>query len=153
MRHGHKSASRTFNGYKTYIAMEQESEFIAAVEVTHGNVHEGEVAKDLIDQQPEELKPDKMMGDTCYGTGPVRQEMAERHIEVLAPVAEGRNPKGLFKKADFQIDLKAQTCLCPGGQIAVKIQRDRDDSLRPFAQRTILLHKRGCPSSREIWVA
>ena len=133
MRHGRKSASRTFNGYKTHIAMEQESEFISAVEVTPGNVHDGEVAKDLIDQQPEELKPDKMIGDTCYGTGPVRKDMAERHIEVLAPVAEGRNAGGLFKKADFQIDLKAETCFCPAGQKAVKIRRDhKTQELKAF---------------------
>ncbi|BCV21833.1 hypothetical protein hamaS1_19020 [Moorella sp. Hama-1] len=119
MRHGRKSAARTFNGYKTHIAMEQESEFISAVEVTSGNVHDGEAAKGLIDQQPEERQPDTMMGDACYGTGPVRKDMAERHIKVVAPVAESRNPQGFLKKTAFQLDLETETCLCPAGQKAV----------------------------------
>ncbi|KYH31467.1 transposase [Neomoorella mulderi] len=75
MRHGRKSTARTFNGYKTHIAMEQESEFIAAVEVTPANTYDGQVAKDLIDQQPEERRPGRMLGDTCYCTGPIRKDM------------------------------------------------------------------------------
>jgi len=133
MRHGRKSAARTFNGYKTHISMEQESEFISAVEVTPGNVHDGEVAKDLIDQQPEQRQPDKMIGDTCYGTGPVRKNMVERHIKVIAPVAEGKNPKGCLKKAEFKIDMEAETCLCPAGQKAAKVRRDhKTNELKAF---------------------
>jgi hypothetical protein len=88
----------TFNGYKTYIAMEQESEFITAVTVTPGNVYDGEAAKDLSDQQPEDRRPENMMGDACYGTIPTRKDMEERHIKVMAPVAEGRNPGGASKR-------------------------------------------------------
>lgn len=133
MRHGRKSVARTFNGYKTHIAMDQESEFINAVEVTAANVYDGEAAKSLIDQQPEGRKPARMLGDTCYGTGPVRKDMEERQVEVIAPVAEARNPKGFLKKSDFQIDLKAQTCRCPAGHQAVKVRRDhKTNELKAF---------------------
>lgn len=133
MRHGRKSAARTFNGYKTHIAMDQESEFINAVEVTAANVYDGEAAKSLVEQQLEERRPDRMLGDACYGTGPVRKDMEERHVEVIAPVAEARNPKGFLKKSDFQIDLQAQICRCPAGHQAVKVRRDhKTNELKAF---------------------
>lgn len=124
MRHGRKSASRTFNGYKTHIAMDQDSEFISAVEVSGANIHDGEVATDLLDQQPSEDLPESIMGDHCYGAGDVREEMEKRGVLVKAPVPDPPNPKGHFKKTDFEIDLEARTCRCPAGQFATKVQYD-----------------------------
>jgi transposase len=125
MRHGRKSAARTFNGYKQHLAMDQKSEFITAVEVTAGNVYDGEVTTELIDQQPAERKPSYIMGDCSYGTGEVRKDMDKRQIGVKAPVPEAVVPGGHLKKTDFVIDLDARTCRCPAGHYAVKTQRDR----------------------------
>lgn len=82
--------------------MDKDLEFITAVEVTSANLYDGQVAKDLVDQEPEGLRPQRLIGDHSYGTGETRKEMAERHIEVVAPVAEARNPKGIIKKTDFR---------------------------------------------------
>lgn len=107
MRHGRKSAARTFNGYKTHIAMVQEFEFIGAVEVTPGNIYDGQVAKDLIDQQPEDRRPQRMIGDHCYGAGPICKGMEERHIEVVDPVTEARDPRWFSsRKSTFKWTLR-----------------------------------------------
>ncbi|MEW5920562.1 MAG: transposase [Bacillota bacterium] len=48
MRHGRKSSSRRFDGYKTNTAMDRESEFITAIVVTPGNAHDSEAATQLV---------------------------------------------------------------------------------------------------------
>jgi hypothetical protein len=72
----------------------------------------------LIDSQPEGLRPERILGDTAYGTGPVRGELSERAVEVLAPVPEAPVKEGRLGKRDFQIDLDSGTVTCPAGEVA-----------------------------------
>ena len=67
-----------------------------------------------------------MLGDTAYGNGPVRAELAERGVEVLAPVPEGKIVEGRLGKRDFQIDLDAGTVTCPAGHtVPISTVNDR----------------------------
>jgi Transposase DDE domain len=70
----------------------------------------------LIDAQPPERRPERMLGDTAYGNGPVRAELAEREVEVLAPVPEGKIEESVLGKHDFAIDMTAGAVTCPAGQ-------------------------------------
>ena len=75
--------------YKIHAAVtNSEVPLITAVEVTAASDQDGPQAPGLVDQQPEHRRPLRLLGDTAYGTGPVRSELAERHIDVLAPVPE-----------------------------------------------------------------
>ena len=56
-----------------------------AVHVAPGGESDGPQAKHLIDSQPPEQRPQRIVGDTAYGNGVVRAELAERHVDVLAP--------------------------------------------------------------------
>lgn len=47
-RHGHKTASRSFDGYKGHISIDPDSEIITATTVTAGNISDGSVAEDLL---------------------------------------------------------------------------------------------------------
>lgn len=47
-RHGHKTETRGFDGYKGHIAIDPDAEIITAAEVTAGNVGDGSVAKELL---------------------------------------------------------------------------------------------------------
>ena len=47
-----------------------------------------------------------MLGDTAYGIGPVRAELADRDVDVLAPLPPGTVKPGRLGKRDFQIDLE-----------------------------------------------
>jgi Transposase DDE domain len=58
------------------------------------------------------------LGDTAYGNGPARAELAECEVDVLAPVAEAPLKEGRLGKRDFDIDLAAGTVTCPAGQLA-----------------------------------
>jgi Transposase DDE domain len=89
MRHGRKSQQQSFDGYKLSAAATNAAEpLITAVEVAPASEQDGPQAKALIDSQPEELHPERILGDTAYGNGPTRAELREREVDVLAPVPE-----------------------------------------------------------------
>ena len=70
-------------------------------------------AKHLIDTQPADRCPDRILGDTAYGNGVVRSELAKRDVDVLAPVAEGAIVED--RVASFMIDPAAEVVTCPAG--------------------------------------
>src|SRR3954453_16972686 len=88
MRHGRKSQHQRFDGFKLSAAGTNAPEpLITAVEVAPASEQDGPQAKHLIDAQPPERRPRRVLGDTAYGTGPVRAELADRGVDVLAPLA------------------------------------------------------------------
>jgi transposase len=119
MRHGRKSQHQRFDGYKLHATATNTAEpLLTAVGVAPANEQDGPQAAALIEAQPESRRPERLLGDTAYGTGPVRAELAERDVEVLAPVPEAPVREGRLTKRDFEIDLEAGTVTCPTGQVA-----------------------------------
>jgi Transposase DDE domain/Transposase domain (DUF772) len=116
MRHGRKSSQTRFDGYKLSAAATNTAEpLITAVQVAPAGETDGPQAKHLIDAQPRARRPQRVLGDTAYGNGPVRAELAERDVDVLASVPEGKVVEGRLGKHDFQIDLDGGTVTCPAG--------------------------------------
>ncbi len=119
MRHGRKSQSQRFDGYKLSAAATSGPEpLLTAVAVAPASEQDGQQAKELVDSQPKRRRPRRLLGDTAYGTGPVRSELSERAVEVLAPIPEGSAKAGRLAKRDFAVDLDAGTVTCPAGQLA-----------------------------------
>ena len=124
-RHGHKTSSRGFDGYKGHAATDPDSEIITATTVTPGNVGDAAAAEDLIadlfpdapepGEQPEQEMAPVVYGDAAYGTGELHELLSEAGIEsrckTQAPTAAG----GLFSKDRFDIDLEAGAATCPAG--------------------------------------
>lgn len=134
MRHGRKSSARRFDGYKTHTAMETGNNFITEIEVTPGNIHDSEAAALLVDEQPEERKPDTVLCDMAYGTGQNREEMEKRRVKLICPVPTDLGRNGCYPKSAFTIDLDAQTCQCPAGKTAAeKIYHKKTNQLKVFA--------------------
>ena len=119
MRHGRKSRHQRFDGFKLSAAVTNTPEpLITAVAVAPASEQDGPQAKQLIDAQPPGRRPSRVLGDTAYGLGPVRAELAERDVEVLAPLPPAGSRPGRLVKRDFSIDPAAGTVTCPAGQIA-----------------------------------
>jgi hypothetical protein len=119
MRHGRKSQHQRFDGFKLSATATNTAEpLITAVDVAPASEQDGPQAKHLIDAQSDKRRPGRLLGDTAYGTGPVRAELADRQVDVLAPVPEGHAKHGRLAKRDFKLDLAAGTVTCPAGQIA-----------------------------------
>jgi hypothetical protein len=116
MRHGRKSSQARFDGYKlSAAATNTPVPLIAAVDVAPAGETDGPQAKGLLDAQPERRRPRRVLGDTAYGNGSVRAELAERGVDVLAPVPEGKIVQGRLGKREFKIELDAGTVICPAG--------------------------------------
>src|SRR6266566_1439397 len=101
MRHGRKSSHQRFDGYKLSAAASNTCEpLITAVDIAPASEQDGPQAA------------------SAYGNGPVRAALAERDVQVLAPVPEAPVRAGRLDKRDFTIDLKTATVRCPAGQLA-----------------------------------
>jgi transposase len=119
MRHGRKSKHQRFDGYKlSAMASNTPEPLLTAVDVAPASEQDGPRAPALIEAQPPQRRPARILGDTAYGNGPVRAALAERDVEVLAPVPETSAREGRLAKRDFQIDLDAGVVTCPAGHSA-----------------------------------
>jgi len=149
MRHGRKSSQQRFDGYKLSAAATNGSEpLILAVHVAPGGETDGPQAKHLIDAMPPARRPRRILGDTAYGNGPVRAELTERDVEVLAPVPEGKVLEDRFGKHDFVINLENRTVSCPAGHtvpIAVSATGFRQASFSAKVCAGCPLKARCCP--------
>jgi hypothetical protein len=149
MRHGRKSSQTRFDGYKLSASVTNTSEpLICAVHIAAGNETDGPQAKHLIESQSPEHRPNRILGDTAYGNGPVRAELAERDVDVLAPVPEGKIIEGVFGKHEFEINLAAGTVTCPGGHtVPISISKNgfRGANFTRAMCRGCPLKERCCP--------
>src|SRR5437870_5653469 len=106
MRHGRKSASKTFNGHKTAVAVDMDSQLICGVEVLAGNAGDQEKALDLVHQAERvmEAQVEETVGDCAYGGGPTRKAFADEQRLLTAKVPASHNGE-CFPKTAFAIDL------------------------------------------------
>ena len=116
-RHGHRSRSDRYDGYKIHMTACPESDLITAVVAMSATTHDSSILTVLLGADPVAVK--EVIADTHYGSGPLRQNLADRGIEIVAPAAPASAPKGMFSKTDFTIDLAAATIVCPNEQTAI----------------------------------
>ena len=117
-RHGHKTSTRSFDGYKGHIALDPDSEIVTATSVTPGNAGDAAVAPELLADDLTAAEPDAPLtvyGDAAYGSGELLETLEQAdagiRIKVQPPAAQG----GRFTKDDFGIDSEAGTVTCPAG--------------------------------------
>jgi hypothetical protein len=119
MRHGRKSRSKRFDGYKEHIARDLDVPAIVACAVTPANRPEEEGARpiaDDIERQGFVLREAHV--DRAYVNSPVMSEVIQRGGAVFAkPWALRPARPGMFSKADFRIDLRTKTITCPAGEV------------------------------------
>jgi Transposase DDE domain len=91
MRRGRKSERQRFDGYKLHAAASvDERPLLTAIEVSPGCAYDGVLAPALVDRQPEQLRPKRLLGDSAYGDSGTREQLEKRQVEVLAPVPSSR---------------------------------------------------------------
>jgi len=119
MRHGRKSKSKRFNGYKQHIAADLDTGLIAACAVTPANRPEEEAMPEIkadIDRQGRIVG--ELAIDRAYINSALVSEVIAGGGEVVAKPWAARNIRGdLFTKADFSINMRSKTITCPAGQV------------------------------------
>jgi len=121
MRHGRKSSSNTFNGFKGSVVADTSSGVILASDVIPGNAHDSDGAADQIRKAGERagVRVDRVLGDTAYGSANVRREIEEVANEVVAKAPPATNPGGRYTVDDFQIDEAQGVAICPAGKTSI----------------------------------
>jgi len=109
-RHGAKSNEKTFTGYKANI-MKSDDGFVTNIIATPGNTYDGDILLPLVDEKiANSSKPEKIAGDTHYGSAENRFQMSSRGITIVAPLKDDFNPTGLFSQERFVLDETGVTC-------------------------------------------
>ena len=118
MRHGRKSKSKRFNGYKGHIACDLDTELIVACGVTPANRPEAEAVPSLqadIAHYSSRNTIAQLSIDRGYINSPIASEVFARGGEVLCKPWVFRNGTR-FRKSDFTINMRSRTITCPAGQ-------------------------------------
>jgi transposase len=142
MRHGRKSASKKFDGYKVHITENRDQEWITNVEVTAGNVHDAEPSLDMVKEQEKTLgaKPKQMLGDGAYGTADNRSDFAQEGVELVSKVTIHYDDR--IHKEDFKINLEKGSVECIAGQVTERYVNSKDSKGREI--KTFVFDKGKC---------
>lgn len=117
MRHGRKSKTKLFNGYKRHIALDLDTDLIVAGALTPANRPEEEAAPALkadIDSMKRRIA--ELHIDRGYIASSVVSEVIADGGEVICKPWVPRNGK-LFTKTDFKINMRDMTITCPAGEV------------------------------------
>ena len=119
MRHGRKSKSKRFDGYKEHIALDLDRPIILACAVTPANRPEEEGAVPIRDDiTAQGLNIVELHIDRTYVNSPIVADVLEAKGKVFAKPWGVRPVRpGMFTKRDFNIDLRTGTITCPEGQV------------------------------------
>ena len=117
MRHGRKSKTKLFNGYKRHVAVDLDTDLIMACAVTPANRPEEEAAPALkADVERQERRIGELACDRGYLTSRVIGEVIDDGGEVVCKPWVPRNGK-LFAKTDFKLNLRDMSITCPAGEV------------------------------------
>ena len=119
MRHGRKSKSKRFNGYKRHIAADLDTDLIVACAITAANRPEEEATPSLRDDIARLPVPNAIAElhiDRAYIGSALVESVLAGGNDVFCKPWVPRNGK-LFSKSDFHIDMRARTIRCPAGEV------------------------------------
>ncbi len=122
MRHGHKSKAQRFDGFKTAVATEVESELILDVTDLPATSGDGEHLMPTVRRVEEHagVTVERIIGDGAYPSGENLAACATHApapIDLVGPLTRPADPE--VAKSAFQLDLDAKRAVCPEGH-AVK---------------------------------
>jgi hypothetical protein len=113
MRHGRKSKSKRFDGYKRHIAGELGHDLILAAAITPANRPEEEAAPELeADIKRQGFEIGELNIDRAYINSSLVDDVLSRRGEVISKPWRSRNGR-LFPKTAFKINLRDRTITCP----------------------------------------
>lgn len=117
MRHGRKSKSKRFNGFKEHLAVDLGTDIILAAVVTAANRAESTGAQPLAeDMDHAGLNVRELYIDRGYINAPIVADVLARRGDVFCKPWQSRNGT-LFPKSAFNLNMGKRTITCPNGQV------------------------------------
>lgn len=131
-RHGRKTRSEPFNGFKLHALGDLVSGLIAAVFVAPANVADNAPMHKLVARAKRAgAEITCLLGDTAYGPARDRVKLwKEQGVRVVAPVASRTTVPARHPKEAFTIDFALRTATCPNGvttSSTTLVKADRPD--------------------------
>ena len=151
VRHGRKTSSGPFNGFKAGIAIDPETELITEVNVGSARSSDSEMVEDLVPEL-KDAEGDSLtiVADSAYGSGETRKMLAEANVATVIKPSPENNSTGGFPKSAFKIDLENRKATCPAGVTTDKAFDTKDGGIRfvfPAATCASCLLRAQCTSS------
>jgi len=145
MRHGRKSSSGKFNGYKTHLIKDVDSDIITNIDVSSGNCPDQDMAEPLIDEAKEEfgVKTRSLTGDGAYGSSDMQKKMSDKEVELISKAPTLKN-RGKLSKEEFDINLERGKVTCPEGNTTDKYSKSKD--AQGETTKTFVFPKEVCDS-------
>jgi hypothetical protein len=119
MRHGRKSKSKRFNGYKQHISTDLDTDLVLACAVTPANRPEEEATDALQEDMARlELFPELLFIDRAYLNSALSEDVAASGGLIICKPWRGAGVRpGLFGKRDFKVNVRDGTITCPAGEV------------------------------------
>jgi len=118
MRHGRKSKSKKFNGFKRHIALDLDTTLIIACEVMPANRAEADACKVLNDDiERQGFVIDSLSIDRGYISSGLVGTVLSRGGTVLCKPWVAKNSHGLFTKSKFRLNMRSMSITCPAGAV------------------------------------
>ena len=115
MRHGRKSRSVLFDGYKRHVLRDLDTGLITVVGITPANVPEASVTADITaDLQAAGLTLAELHIDRAYLSSSLVRDR-DPDLAIFCKAWRVRNASGRFAKDQFSIDFTAGRLTCPAG--------------------------------------
>jgi hypothetical protein len=117
MRHGRKSKSKKFNGFKRHLAADVDRGLILACAITPANRPEEEAMPSLTrDMEQQGLAVDHLLIDRGYINSALVDDVLGRRGTIVCKPWKSRNGR-LFPKSAFRLNLRDRTIACPQGHV------------------------------------
>lgn len=117
MRHGRKSKSKRFNGFKRHIAADVDRGLILACAITPANRPEDEAVPALKrDLERQGLTIDELLIDRGYINSTLVDDVLRRRGQIVCKPWTSHNGR-VFPKSAFTLNLRDRTIACPNGQV------------------------------------
>jgi transposase len=137
-----------FFAYSTNYLIDVNAGIIVDVEATSAHrTEEVESAKTMIDrvEQRFDLKPERLIGDTAYGTGPMLAWLVQdKQIEPHIPVWDKADRQdGTLSRSEFTFDAEQDRYTCPAGKLLLTTGRPTADNVMLY--RASVYDCQACP--------
>lgn len=116
MRHGRKSKTKAFNGYKRHIAADVDAPLVLTACALPANQPENEAVPLLLDAIAHYGPVAELLIDRGYVSNARVDELDRELVSIRCRPWPSNNRNGLFRKTDFEIDLVRRTITCPARQ-------------------------------------
>jgi hypothetical protein len=118
MRHGRKTRTQAFNGYKRYIVTSVDAPLVLAAEARPANVPEKESVPSLLEQVSGMGELDELFIDRGFLAHPEIAKLDRKGVKIRCRPWRDQTKQGRFGKRDFNIDLRRRIVTCPAGKQA-----------------------------------